>query len=222
MSFTPTQIRKALHDACITGYRQQYDLLQSAQLVSAPTSLENLQLILHCNAVSVLDPLPVLSEDQIAELTDMETTIEGISSIDDLRRARTELIDWYTAHHSEDLSEEAIRDRPATDDGLNKRMRDELFLTRGHIRSARRRLNQSGQNYDQQAYISTRNQLLFVHNTYNEQLRLDLVKTTHEQVAKVEDILHPAIVNATGDTFVAALGNLRDFILEQVITPPVA
>lgn len=222
MSFTPTQIKKAMHAACATGYRQQYDMLQTAQLVSAPTSLENLQLILHCHTVSVLDPLPSLSEEQLAELSDLESEIAATSTTDDLRLVRTKLIDWYGAHHEEDFTEEVIKDKPTTQHGLNKRMRDELFLTRGKIRLARRRLRESGQDYSQEDFIATRTQLFFVHKTYNEQLRLDLVKATHEQVARVEDILHPAILNASGATFVAALGNLRDFILEQVIMPPVA
>ncbi|MEM8583796.1 MAG: hypothetical protein AAGF87_05975 [Bacteroidota bacterium] len=219
MSHTPTQVRDTIHRVCMASYQRQLDLLQSAQLVSAPTSRENLQLLLHANAVSTQEPLPDISDEKLTAFTDMETEIEQTQTTDDLRNTRNSLISWLSEFHGEDFSEETVENSRSTDLGLNKRMRDELFLTRGKIRSTRRRLKDSGQDYDHQAYVSTRNQLLFVQRTYLEQLRMDLAKATHEGIAQVERILHPAILEATGDTFVASLSNLRDFILEQISAP---
>ncbi|MEM6877555.1 MAG: hypothetical protein AAF544_03275 [Bacteroidota bacterium] len=215
MSHTPTQLRQLMHHACMVTYQRQLDLLQSAHLVSAPTSRENLKLLLHLDAVSDLDPFPTIETSELEELSEIENRAESAQSTDELREARQSLILWLSQYQNGDFSEETIRALPSTENGLNKRMRDELFLTRGKIRSTRRRLRESGQDYDKEAYVSTRNQLLLVHRTYLEQLRLDLVQATHEGIAKVE-LLHLAISDATGDTFVASLSNLRDFILEQV------
>ncbi|MEM7574497.1 MAG: hypothetical protein AAF433_16455 [Bacteroidota bacterium] len=217
MSHPREQILLSLHPACTSCYEHQLRSLEAAQLVSSPVTVANLQLLLHYRAIEQLDPFPALTDEQVQQLEDLKTILATTADLEVMRAKRAELIKWMAALDNNDFSQEALEAQPRTDNGLNKRMRDELFQMKRKIRVTRRRLHDENETYDKDAFISTRNQLFLCHNVYLEQLRLDLVSCTHAEVAEVEQILMPAIVEASGSTFVERLSKLRDFILARIL-----
>ena len=217
MSHPREQILRLLHAASTSCYEQQLSQLEAAQLVSGPVTEANLQLLLHYRTIEQLDPFPAVTDDQVQQLNALKTALAAATDLAAMRAKRTELIAWMGQLDNKDFSPETLEALPRTDNGLNKRMRDELFQMKRKIRVTRRRLHDNNETYDKEAFVSTRNQLFLCHSVYLEQLRLDLVSCTHAEVAEVEQILMPAIVNATGATFVESLRNLRDFILARIL-----
>ncbi len=101
-------------------------------------------------------------------------------------------------------------------------MIDLLHLMKDIIRATRRRLNDAGGGYDEDAYKSVRNQLYLTQHVYLEQLDNDLVFADHEGCARVEQVLYPAITDADVSNFVSSLQDLQDFLKERVLEAKVA
>jgi len=216
MPNTQGEVLAKLKTACHHCFSQQMDLLREAERVSSQSKEQMILVFLQLREVAVLSPFPSISEDQMAVLSTITDHLNTVTDHEQLAALKIELANWMGQFHDTNLKPESLSLHPLTDNLLNRRMIDLLFLMKDKIRSARRRLQAEGDAFDRAAYVAARNQANLTQAVFIDQLHRDIVTTNNEDVATVEQVLYPAIEQATGANFVVNIEQLVSFMRERI------
>lgn len=220
MSTVRQTLLEHAHTACEQCFTRQLELIAEAHRLSSDVKDLNATLYLEVLRIAKLNPFPNdVPDETLTEITSTNAVVETAATPDDLEALQEKLLEQLKS-----IGEPADdKVSPAsTDNLLNKRMIDLLYLMKDKIRTTRRRLNDAGGGYDEDAYRSVRNQLYLTQHVYLEQLDNDLVFADHEGCARIEQVLYPAILGADVSSFVSSLQDLQDFLKARVLEASVA
>lgn len=213
----PATVLLQLRTACHHCFSAQFTLLEDADRVSQSMKVDTVNLFIYLHRVKKLSPPPTPDEVLVAEVASVSAIAENVTDVEELQQLRDKLVSLLLQIGN--LTEISADEEQTvlTSNLLNKRMIDLLYLMPAKVRATRRRLNDAGAVYDQEAYATARNQATLAQHVYLGQLNNDSVLCTHAEVATLERNLYPAIDDATESTFVSALQDLASFLQDRVL-----
>ncbi|MEL7160698.1 MAG: hypothetical protein AAFN92_08060 [Bacteroidota bacterium] len=203
-------------ELCQELFSRRLALVREQQLVSEKAKEDIQLLVFRLDALRQFDPFP--GEDEVDEspLASLENSLENPDF--DPEEGQKVVMEWVANVGAAAGAGEGTED-PATDvatSPLNQRMIDDLHQMRSAIDKSRIRLLRSGDHYDKDAYTAARNAFTLARSVYAERLRLGQVDCTNEEVAQVEQVLTPAIAQATGASFPGDIQTAADFMESRV------
>lgn len=213
MSISRPQLLEQARTACHNCFSRQLFLLVDAERLSAQVKTRNAMLYLQLKRIAELDPFPEISADQSAEIASISAVTIEAASEDDLATLQERLLEEFGNIGTGNIDERSF----TTNNDLNKRMMDQLYLMKDKIRNTRRRLNDAGGDYDQEAYKAVRNQLYMSQHVYIEQLENDIVMASHADCAKIEQVHYPDIEGAEAHNFIDRLNALLEFFKARIL-----
>lgn len=216
----PATVIVQLRTACHHCFSSQIDLLEQDDRVSKNTKVDTTNLFIYLHQISKLDPFPNPDEGTVAEIATVGAVTDNVTDEEELQQLRDKLAELLRKVGNLPEITQEVAESVLTDNLLNKRMVNLLFLMLSKIRNARRRLKPddgSEPDYDRKAYSKARKQATLAQHTYLGLLNNDSVMCTHEEVATLEKNLYPAIDNASAFTFVESLQNLATFLQARVL-----
>lgn len=213
MSNARQQVLQLVTTAAHNSYTRQLEFLVEAKRLSSDIRDDIVSLFLEISRLEHLQPFPEVTDVRISEISSSSAIISDAASQDDLDALIKKLQDEVSAIAPSNLPLEPLM----TDDLLNKRMIDLMGILKQKVREAARRHNDDGGHYDQDAFVSVRNQIYLSRRVYLEQLDHDLVQATNEDCATLEQVIYPDIINSTADGFIGSLKALLDFLKSRVL-----
>jgi hypothetical protein len=213
MSISKSQLLEQARTACKRCFSRQLFLLKDAERLSSTIKARNTMLYLQLKRLSDLDPFPEVTADQSAEIASISAVSQEASSEEDLSTLQERLLAEFAKIGDTEIDERSVD----TKEQLNKRMLDLMHLMKDKIRATRRRLNDAGGGYDEEAYKSVRNQLYLSQHLYIEQLENDIVMAPHEDCAKIEQVHYPDILAAETGNFIERLTALLEFLKARIL-----
>jgi len=219
MSDAQKQVVVQLRKVCGISFAKQLSFIAAAERVSSQLKEQTVMLFIHAQRIERMDSFPTLSPEQESELTDFSAEVEAATDTTELQQVERKLTDWMQGVHAENLTPASISMDVLTDNQLNRRMIDLLFVMKDKIRATRRRLNDAGGGYDKDAYVAARNRANLAQAVYIDQLHRDIVSATNEDAAELEQNRYGAIEDATAATFVGAIEDLVSFMQARILAP---
>lgn len=215
MSDQITELLVELKTVCQHYIQRRFVLLADSKRISRLVRDRSVLVFVHYQAVENAADSLTYSPSYSETLEEISTTLNDESS--DFVALEDRLMAFMHTLHNNDNAEIFIGG--LTSNPLNKRMIDALFLLKDKIRIARQRLNDAGEEYEQEAYIKSRNRCSFAQSVYVGLLNRDIVGCTNEEIAKLEQVLYPAIEQADGSNFVVSIENTASFLEERILAP---
>ncbi len=197
-----------LQTVCHLCIQRRLASLSESKRISRLVRERSVLLFAHYRAVVDAADELVYSPEDTSSLGDIKATL--LDEALDFTGAESDLLAFMSTLSNRGDSELLLGD--LTTNPLNKRMIDALFLLKDKIRIARQRLNDAGEEYDEQAYILARNRCSFNQSIYIGQLHRDLVSCTNEEMATLEQIHYPAIELSDGSSFPTAISDTATFL----------
>ncbi|MEO0734766.1 MAG: hypothetical protein AAFZ52_18160 [Bacteroidota bacterium] len=206
-------------ELCQALFSRRLALVREQQLVSEKAKEDIQLLVFRLDGLRQLDPFPAEDEVDDTPLASLKTSLQDPDF--DPAEGQNVIMDWVKNMGAAAGAEEGAEEPDATTTPpLNQRMIDDLHQMRSEIDKSRVRLLRIGDHYDRKAYTEARNAFTFNRSVYAERLRLGQVDCTNAEVAEVEQVLTPAIVQATGASFPGDIQAAADF-MEARIFPTV-
>lgn len=203
---------------CQQLYERRLAIVQSQALVSEKSKQDIALLIFHLNQLFTLDPFPDEDRLDVAPLDQLRADVDAADN--DTELVEQQLMAWVKGVSPAIASPE---DEPTNTNRIkggttpiNQRMIDNLQTFRSAIDRTRVRLLRERDRYDQDEYTAARNAFTFSRDVYAERLRLNQIEATNEGCAKMEQQMIPAVENATGATFPAAIQAGADFMSANI------
>jgi hypothetical protein len=198
---------------CQQLYERRLAAVQEQALVSEKSKQDIARLIFHLNQLFLLNPFPDERAVDRSPIDQLRRDIDAADHDQDL--VEQQLMDWVKGLSPavESTGNEAsatARSKGGTTP-INQRMIDNLQTFRSTIDQTRVRLLRERDRYDQEEYTAARNAFTLARDVYAERLRLNQIKATNEGCADMEQVMIPAVEEATGATFPAAIQAGADF-----------
>lgn len=202
MSSFREQLLTDVSRLCRQLYTHRLELVQTQQLVSEKSKEDIILLIVQLDQLRKLEPFP---DEAATDLTPLEKLKSEIDAEDGDQFAIQEaLLAWASGIAPAPEAGTTISPDAGTTP-INQRMIDNLNLFRSTIDKSRVRLLRERDRYDREEYTSARNAYTLARAVYEERLKLNQIDATNEGCARMEQVLIPAVENATGATFPAAI-----------------
>lgn len=222
MKFTPiymsNQVKEFLANlrlSCRKSIEKRFSRLEDAQRVSRVVRDRSIAVFVHYQALDKMADELTYDPSYEAFLAAVDSSLDDSKA--DLNAVEQSLLNFMSQLNR--MNENEVNIGVLTNNPLNKRMIDALFLLKDKIRIARQRLNDAGEEYDAVAYVNARNRCSLAQSIYIGQLHRDIVSCTNEEVATIEQLHLPAIENASGATFVESIDQTATFLEARIIAP---
>ncbi len=199
---------------CQQLYERRLALVKTQALVSENAKQDAIGLVLKLNRLREIDPFP---EEQDTDMTALDKLKADIADADgDQFVVQEQLMNWvkgFPPQPEAATATGAVAAPPAAPPPpINQRMIDNLTTFRKTIDRTRLNLMLKGDPADLNAYTSARNAFTLARAVYDERLKLNQVTATNADCAEVEQVLTPAVRDASGATFPGAIQAGADFI----------
>lgn len=208
MSNQTAELLAELKTASLHCIQRRFALLANSKRISRLVRERAVLLFAHYHAVKAAEASIDYSTDYTSSLAEINAMLADEDT--DFNHAEDELLVFMSTLSKQSNNDLLVSD--ITSQPLNKRMIDLLFLLKDKIRITRQRLNDVGEEYDEEGYKKARNRCSFYQSVYVGQLYRDLVFCTNEEIATLEQVHYRAIEDAEGSTFVASLDETADFL----------
>lgn len=199
---------------CQQLYERRLALVKTQALVSEKSKQDIILLILRLNKLREINPFPAEDDIDIAPLDKLKVDIAAAEG--DQFAIQEELMAWVTGFHPEAEDVEVDAPSGVAIPPINQRMIDDLATFRSTIDRTRMNLMLAGDPADLDAYTSARNAFTLARAVYDERLKLDQVSATNADCAKMEQVLIPAVPDASGATFPGTIQAGADFISSKL------
>lgn len=216
MSSFREQLLTDVSGLCQRLYECRQAVVRTQRLVSDESKRNILLLIFQLNQLREMDPFPEKTEVDLAPLEQLKADIEEEES--DKQAIQDALMEWAKNVHANDISRDAAAPEESTEapSPINQRMIDNLSVLRSSIDKSRIRLLRNGDPYDKEAYVAARNDFTLARAVYQERLTLNQITTTNEEAARMEQVIIPAVDEATGATFPETIQAGADFMSKNI------
>jgi hypothetical protein len=213
MSSFREQLLTEVSGLCQRLYESRQAKVRTQRLVSDDSKQDIILLISHLNQLRVMDPFPQKTEVDLAPLEKLKMDIAAEDS--DQQAIQDALMDWAKDVQSSSTTPAAERSLEAPSP-INQRMIDDLRVLRSTIDKSRLRLLRAHDPYDKAEYVAARNAFTLARAVYQERLMLNQITATNEEAARMEQVITPAVDQATGATFPETIQAGADFMSEKI------
>lgn len=204
---------------CQQLYNRRLALVKTQGHVSENAKQDVIRLVLRLNVLRGITPFPGEHETDMSPLDKLKADIAAADS--DQFAIQKKLMEWATAfhptvakaHEGPASSEAALRAAPSP---INQRMIDGLASFRATVDRTRINLMLKGDPADLDEYTAARNAFTLARAVFEERLKLNQVTATNADCTKLEQVLTPAVSNASGATFPATIQDGADFISDKL------
>ncbi|WP_020566744.1 hypothetical protein [Neolewinella persica] len=214
MSSFREQLLTDVSGLCQRLYESRLAVVRTQQLVSDDSKQDILLLILQLNQLRELDPFPKETEVDLAPLKKLKADIAAEDS--DQQAIQDALMDWAKNVHTTSATSVAAERSPEAPSPINQRMIDDLSVLRSTIDKTRLRLLRNHDTYDKDEYVAARNSFTLARAVYQERLLLNQITATNAEAARMEQVITPAIDQATGATFPQTIQAGADFMSDKI------
>lgn len=216
MSSFREQLLTDVSGLCQRLYESRQAKVRTQQLVSDDSKQDILLLIFQLNKLREMDPFPEKTEVDLAPLEKLKTDVVAEDS--DKQVIQDALMDWAKNVHSSSTTPAAAAAERSleTPSPINQRMIDDLSVLRSTIDKTRLRLLRSRDPYDKPEYVAARNAFTLARAVYQERLMLNQITATNAEAARMEQVITPAVDQATGATFPETIQAGADFMSEKI------
>ncbi len=204
---------------CQQLYERRLALVKTQALVSESAKQDVIKLVVRLNRLREITPFP---SEQYTDMTTLKKLKTDIAAADgDQFAVQKELMKWVNDFHpqADATTSGAIspdyEEQEATSP-INQRMIDDLATFRAKIDSTRLNLMMKGDSPDLEAYTAARNAFTLSRAVYDERLKLNQISATNADCSQMEQVLIPAVRDATGATFPGAIQAGADFISNKL------
>jgi hypothetical protein len=200
---------------CQQLYERRLALVQTQALVSEDAKQDVIHLVLRLNGLRAIDPFPTEQDTDMTALNKLKDDIADAEG--DQFAVQQGLVDWVNDFHPQVAATDSGPVAAADEKGggpppINQRMMDGLAKFRSTIDRTRLNLMMNGDPADLEAYTSARNAFTLSRAVYDERLKLNQVTATNADCAQLEQVLIPAVRDASGATFPDTIQAGADFI----------
>lgn len=200
---------------CQQLYERRLALVKTQALVSEDAKKDVIHLVLRLNGLRTIDPFPTEQDTDMTALDKLKTDIADADG--DQFAVQEGLMKWVNDFHPEaDYTDPgAVSDdyeKGGATPPINQRMIDALATFRSTIDRTRLNLMMKGDPADLEAYTSARNAFTLSRAVYDERLKLNQITATNADCAQMEQVLIPAVADASGTTFPDTIQAGADFI----------
>jgi hypothetical protein len=216
MSSFREQLLTDVSELCQRLYESRQAVVRTQQLVSDDSKRDILLLILQLNQLRELDPFP---EETAVDLSPLEQLkIDVAAEESDKQAIQEALLAWAKNISASGRTRAGAtsEEDAAAPSPINQRMIDNLSVLRSSIDKTRLRLLRNRDPYDKDEYVAARNDFTLARAVYQERLTLNQITATNEDAARMEQVITPAIDEATGATFPEAIQSGADFMSEKI------
>lgn len=216
MSSFREQLLTDVSGLCQRLYESRQAVVRTQQLVSDESKQDILLLIFQLNQLREMDPFPEETEVDLAPLEQLKAEVAAEDS--DKQAIQDSLMEWAKNIHSSGRPAAAAtaESTPPLPSPINQRMIDNLSVLRSAIDSSRLRLMRDRDPYDKEEYVASRNAFTLARAVYQERLLLNQITATNAEAARMEQVIIPAVAEATGANFPAAIQAGADFMSEKI------
>lgn len=216
MSSFREQLLTDVSGLCQRLYESRLAVVQTQKLVSDDSKRAILLLIFQLNQLREIDPFPEKTEVDLDPLEKLKTDVATEGS--DMQAIQDALMEWAknvnaSASTPVVAASEESQEAPSH---INQRMIDNLSFLRSRIDKSRLRLLRDGDFYDKDKYIASRNAFTLARAVYQERLILNQITATNEENARIEQVIIPAVNEATGATFPETIQAGADFMSNKI------
>jgi len=216
MSSFREQLLTDVSGLCQRLYESRQAVVRTQRLVSDESKRNILLLILQLNQLREMDPFPKKTEVDLAPLEKLKTDVAAEGS--DKQAIQDTLMEWVKNVQSNGsprvvAASEAPPEPPSP---INQRMIDNLSVLRSSIDKSRIRLLRNRDPYDKDEYVAARNAFTLARAVYQERLALNQITATNEEAARIEQVIIPAVNEATGATFPETIQAGADFMSKKI------
>jgi len=184
---------------CQQLYERRLALVKTQALVSESAKQDVIKLVVRLNRLREITPFP---SEQYTDMTTLKKLKTDIAAADG---------DQFAVQKVSPDYEEQEATSP-----INQRMIDDLATFRAKIDSTRLNLMMKGDSPDLEAYTAARNAFTLSRAVYDERLKLNQISATNADCSQMEQVLIPAVRDATGATFPGAIQAGADFISNKL------
>jgi hypothetical protein len=216
MSSFREQLLTDVSGLCQRLYESRQAVVRTQRLVSDESKRNILLLIFQLNKLREMDPFPDKTEVDLAPLEQLKADIDEEES--DKQAIQDALMEWAKNVHANDITRDAAASDESTEapSPINQRMIDNLSVLRSSIDKSRIRLLRNHDPYDKEAYVAARNAFTLARAVYQERLTLNQITATNEEAARMEQVIIPAVDEATGATFPGTIQAGADFMSKNI------
>ncbi|MFT5999086.1 MAG: hypothetical protein ACI81P_001542 [Neolewinella sp.] len=214
MSSFREQLLTDVSGLCQQLYESRQAVVQAQKLVSDESKQAILLLIFQLNQLREMDPFPKKTEVDLAPLEKLKADIAAEES--DKQAIQDALMEWAKGVSGATMVVTAPEESDEAPSPINQRMIDSLSVLRSSIDKSRLRLLRNRDPYDKDEYVAARNAFTLARAIYQERLTLNQVTATNEEAARIEQVIIPAVNEATGATFPETIQAGADFMSKKI------
>jgi hypothetical protein len=216
MSSFREQLLTDVSGLCQQLYQSRQAVVQTQKLVSDDSKRAILLLIFQLNQLREMDPFPSETEVDLTSLEKLKTDIAAEDS--DKQAIQDALMEWAKNVHANGTPRVVTASEESTEapSPINQRMIDNLSVLRSAIDKSRLRLLRNRDPYDKDEYVAARNAFTLARAVYQERLTLNQITATNEEAARIEQVIIPAVNQATGATFPETIQAGADFMSKKI------
>jgi hypothetical protein len=216
MSSFREQLLTDVSGLCQRLYESRQEVVRTQLLVSNDSKQDIILLIFQLNKLRVMKPFPEKTEVDLAPLEKLKTDLAADDS--DKKAIQDALMDWAKNVQSSSTTPVAAAAGRSIEppSPINQRMIDNLSALRSTIDKSRLRLMLDRDPYDKAEYVAARNAFTLARAVYQERLMLNQITATNEEAARMEQVITPAVDQATGATFPETIQAGADFMSDKI------
>lgn len=216
MSSFREQLLTDVSGLCQRLYESRQAVVRTQRLVSDESKRNILLLIFQLNQLREMVPFPEKTEVDLAPLEKLKIDVAAEGS--DKQAIQDALMEWAKNVQSNGTPRDAVvaEESPEAPSPINQRMIDNLSVLRSSIDKSRLRLLRNHDPYDKDEYVAARNDFTLARAVYQERLTLNQITATNEEAARIEQVIIPAVNEATGATFPDTIQAGADFMSNKI------
>ena len=204
---------------CQQLYERRLALVKTQARVSEDAKQDVILLVVRLNGLRDIDPFPTEQDTDMTALARLKVDISDADG--DQFAVQKELLKWVNNFNppTEAMAAETVaatEEEEVAPPPINQRMIDGLARFRSTIDRTRMNLMLKGDAPDLEAYTSARNAFTLSRAVYVERLRLHQITATNADCAQMEQVLIPAVKDASGTTFPDTIQAGADFISSKL------